>query len=155
MTHQSIIFCLLLLLPHCKLFTIINKGKKLTVQVTSKGLCFSFSNPENNECVAPRVGGLAITAPLPPSLGPLSLPQGHRVTGRGWNHCWSAPDSYAPTRISHGSDPSQYDIATVIFDGSPFTIKGTRLQAHRSRIAVLWGINKGGWGRDDPGERRH
>ncbi len=83
---------------------------------------------------------------LPPFPGTLSLPQGHRVTGRGRSHCWSAPESYAQARVFHGSDPSQYDILTVIFDWSPITIKGTPLQAHLSRNAELWGGNKKqGW----------
>jgi hypothetical protein len=137
MTHQSIIFCFLLLYLTVNSL-LFNKGKKLTVQVRS------VSYPANNECVAPRVGGLAITTPLPPFPGTLSLPQGHRMTGRGRSHCWSAPDSYALARVFHGSDPSQYDIVTVIFDGSPFTIKGALLQGHQSRSAVLWGSNKGG-----------
>ncbi len=65
---------------HCELFTMLIKGK-LTVQVTSKGLCSSVSYSSNKECLAPFVGGLAINCP-PPPLGPLSLVQGPRVTGK-------------------------------------------------------------------------
>jgi hypothetical protein len=84
-------------------------------------------------------------SPLPPPVL-CPWPRGPGRPEGGRSRCCSTPDSYAPARVSHGSDPSQYDKATVIFDGSPFTIKGKPLQVHRSQSAVFLGGNKGGWG---------
>jgi hypothetical protein len=100
---------------------------------------------------SPTCGRLSFTTPFPPFLGPLSLPLGHCVTGRGRSHCWSAPNSYAPTRVSHGSITIWHRHCHIW----RITIKGTPLQVHRSQSAVLWGSNKVGGERDDPGERRH
>jgi hypothetical protein len=69
--------------------------------------------------------------PLPPPPPP--PPPGGRGGG-GWGgggggggggrgHCWSSLDPYAPARVSHGSDPSRYDIAAVKADGSPITTR--------------------------------
>jgi hypothetical protein len=77
----------------------------------------------------------------------VSLPQGTQVTRRRRSHCWSAPDSYALARVSHGSDPSQYDKGAVIFDGSPFTI-GERPCKHVEAGVSVLGQQQGwvGWG---------
>ncbi len=73
--------------------------------------------------VGPTCKGQAITTLPPPLPVSVSLAQELWKTGMGRGHCWSSPDSYAPARVSHGSDPSRYDMAAVISDRSPITTR--------------------------------
>ncbi len=129
-------------------FTLI-KGK-LTVQVTSKDLVFLLQQ-SGSQCVyvGPTCKGQAITAPPPSPLVPVSLPQGLWWLGRVRGHCCLAPDSYAPARVSHGSDLSKYDTALVIFDRPLLTIGETPLQVRQSRRQCSGRQQRwvGGWGR--------
>ncbi len=76
------------------------------------------------------------------------------MTGKGQGCCWSPPDSYAPARVSHGSDPSKYNIASVIFDGSPITIGERPCECAGAGDNVLGGNRGGGMGEGVTRERR-
>ncbi len=126
-------------------FSLIIKGK-LIVQATSKDLILLLQlSSAHNKCMRdPHVRVMLLLPPPPPPPPGLCVPtSGALRDGKGRGCCWSPPDSYALARISHGSDPSRYGIASVITDRSPITI-GEHPCKRAGAGDIVLGSNRGG-----------